>query len=262
MAGFSQRGHDGRPQLRGGGKAGRIPKDAQGPQAIPGPCEAMQCALQGRSQPTIGGVAVRDESVVAHHPTLQETTLNYTTEARGTLLLDASRSRHSAAAISGPSTSAARPDLLPAYRDVGLMPAVTLDQLANAYGRAQRAIARSMEDTLDFINEQIFSALELDQNIVDAGFFVLIFGLLESRINLLAARTQGTQASKNAIREAKFEKRVEVALREHPNLRTELDDWYSIRSDPAHGRGIAPAYDIAAVLERARQLEALLGQLP
>src|SRR5436309_9218865 len=66
------------------------------------------------------------------------------------------------------------------------MPAISLDGIANAYRRAQRSIVRGMEDAADFDDDARFAALELDQNIVDAAFFVLIFGQLERRITDLA----------------------------------------------------------------------------
>jgi len=98
------------------------------------------------------------------------------------------------------------------------MPVVSLDDLGAAYRRVQRSIARSMEDAADFNDNAVFDALVRDQNIVDAAFFVLIFGQLENRITTLAIQKVPQEAKKNALREAKFEKRLEIALRGHADL--------------------------------------------
>jgi hypothetical protein len=142
------------------------------------------------------------------------------------------------------------------------MAAISLDDIANAYRRAQRSIVRGMEDAADFDDDARFAALERDQNIVDAAFFVLIFGQLEKRITDLAIHKAKRQNEKSALRDAKFEKRLEIALRDQPDLRREIEDWYSVRSDPAHCTGIASGYDIGAVLTRAREIDALLIALP
>jgi hypothetical protein len=138
------------------------------------------------------------------------------------------------------------------------MPVVSLDDLDNAYRRVRRSIARSMEDAADFNDNAVFDALARDQNIVDAAFFVLIFGQLENRITILAVQKVQQVAKKNALRDAKFEKRLEIALREHADLKSEIEDWYVVRSDVAHGGGIAAGYDIGAVLTKTRAIDKLL----
>lgn len=138
------------------------------------------------------------------------------------------------------------------------MPALGLDELANAYRRTQRFITRGMEDALEFNDEAQFDTLDQDRNIIDAAFFVLIFGQLERRITDLAIRKVQPQ-QRNAMREAKFEKRLEIALPNDESLRDEIESWYSNRNAPAHGSGIASGYEIADVLARARQIDQLLN---
>jgi hypothetical protein len=86
--------------------------------------------------------------------------------------------------------------------------AVPLDELEIAYRRVSRALYRAQEDALDFSAEEIIAALERDQTIVDAAFFVLIFGQVESRINGLASSRLTRPEQRSAIREAKFEQRL------------------------------------------------------
>jgi hypothetical protein len=68
------------------------------------------------------------------------------------------------------------------------MPDVSLDDIGLAYARVQRSIERGMEDAADFGDELRWSALTRDQIIVDATFFILIFGQLERCITNLAVR--------------------------------------------------------------------------
>ncbi|QXX73935.1 hypothetical protein [Methylovirgula sp. HY1] len=139
------------------------------------------------------------------------------------------------------------------------MAKIGLDELADAYKRVRRSIARNMEDAADFDNQPIFDALDKNQTIVDAAFFVLIFGQLENRINALAQQKISDSKQRQALREGKFEKRLEIALRNQSDLRMEIEGWYRVRNDAAHGESIASGYEIEAVLERAREIEKLLG---
>lgn len=142
------------------------------------------------------------------------------------------------------------------------MAKIGLDELREAYKRVQRSINRSTEDAADFDNEAMFSALDKDQTIVDAGFFVLIFGQLENRINALA-RQRTTQPNHwDALRSLDFERRLDIALRNESSLKREIGGWYRVRNDAAHGESIASGYEIEAVLERARAIEALLLDVP
>lgn len=101
---------------------------------------------------------------------------------------------------------------------------ISFDDIDAAYRRARRSIMRGLEDAADFDDDAQFAALERDQDIVDAAFFVLIFGQLEKRITDLAVRKVYRQQEKNALRGHKFEKRLEIALRDQPDLRKEIED--------------------------------------
>lgn len=90
--------------------------------------------------------------------------------------------------------------------------AVSLDELESAYRRVSRALYRAQEDALDFVAEEIIAALEREQTIIDAAFFILIFGQIERRINELAATRLKRADQRAAIRERRFEQRLGIAL--------------------------------------------------
>ncbi len=142
------------------------------------------------------------------------------------------------------------------------MAKIGLDDLAQAYRRVERSIYRGMEDAVDFNDEVRLDALDRDRTIVDAAFFVLIFGQLENRVTQLALQTVSEPKQQQALREAKFEKRLEIALRGRGELRREIKGWCSIRNDVAHGESIASGYEIKSVLSRAEEIDALLADSP
>jgi hypothetical protein len=137
------------------------------------------------------------------------------------------------------------------------MPGLSLDEVAAAYLRTRRSIERGQEDALEFLSEPTWEGLERDRTIVDAAFFLLIFGQIEDRINALA-RGRLSARQQASLRGLKFEKRLALALPSDTALRSVIEDWYEDRGDVAHGRSVASAYDIPAMLARAREIE---GQL-
>jgi hypothetical protein len=140
---------------------------------------------------------------------------------------------------------------------------VTLLDLSGTYRRVSSRIYRILEDGYDFaVDERIIETLDRDARIVDVAFFVLIFGQVESRLNELAARRVGKdKRTQTAIREAKFEKRLKLALpdSEHQPIRGEIAAWYELRSDAAHGERLTYSYNVATVFDRAFELDALVG---
>jgi len=141
---------------------------------------------------------------------------------------------------------------------------VTLGDLQGAYKRVTARIYRLLEDGYDFaVEEKIIATLDLDALIVDAAFFVLIFGQIENRVNELAVRRIGADRRRaEALREARFDRRLNSALPGSGNKspRDEIAGWYNIRRGPAHGERFAASYNVATVFERAFQLEALVDE--
>jgi len=142
------------------------------------------------------------------------------------------------------------------------MAKIGLSELAQAYQRVERSIYRGMEDAVDFNDDARLDVLERDQTIVDAAFFVLIFGQLENRITQLALQKDSRESHRQGLRESKFEKRLGLALRGRADLQAEIEGWYSIRNDVAHVESIASGYEIKTVLARAEEIDALLTDSP
>ena len=72
---------------------------------------------------------------------------------------------------------------------------VSLEDLRGAYRRTSSRIYRILEDGYDFSTEAyLIETLDRDARIIDAAFFVLIFGQIENRLNGLAAQ-RGTAIS-------------------------------------------------------------------
>jgi hypothetical protein len=136
---------------------------------------------------------------------------------------------------------------------------IGLDDLAETYARVQRSISRGMEDAAEFDNEAAFDLFNTDQAIIDAGFFVLIFGQLENHVNTLARENTKDPKHKDGVRKLAFEKRLGIALGTQGALRTRIEGWYKVRNDVAHGESITSGYDIEAVLKSARAIESLLA---
>jgi len=130
--------------------------------------------------------------------------------------------------------------------------AIGLGDIEAAYRRLSLATYRALEDAYDFEAEAIVAALERDQRITNAAFFVLIFGQLEQHIIRLAAAHGGFGPGRSS-----FRRMLAVALPDARDrrLRREIEQWYKLRNNAAHGEAIGASYNIQAILERARELE-------
>jgi hypothetical protein len=91
---------------------------------------------------------------------------------------------------------------------------------------------------------------------------VLIFGQIENRLNELAVRRGGKDRKRQAaIREAKFGKRLELALPAAGDqaMRGEIAGWYERRNDAAHGEHLTDGYNVASVFARAFELDGIVS---
>jgi|ERR1700733_5026084 hypothetical protein len=79
---------------------------------------------------------------------------------------------------------------------------VSLDDLGGAYKRTSTRIYRILEDGYDFaVANLIIDTLDRDALVVDAAFFVLAFGQIESRLNAIAATHLKSDAERAALRQ-------------------------------------------------------------
>jgi hypothetical protein len=142
--------------------------------------------------------------------------------------------------------------------------AVSLEDLRAAYKRTSGRIYRILEDGYDFgVADIIIGALDRDAQIIDAAFFVLVFGQVESRINELASRRVAMEQQRYALRAQRFERRLGLALTgaQYRTVREELITLYRLRNDAAHGERLAE-YDVEALFRRADHLEGMLREKP
>ncbi len=138
---------------------------------------------------------------------------------------------------------------------------VALDDLDGANKRTSSRIYRILEDGYDFaVANLIIDTLDREALLIDAAFFLLVFGQIESRLNAIAAMHLTSEPKREALRQQRFERRLALALPEPANaeLRRDITGWYRIRNDAAHGRELTGTYIIPEIFERAYQLEALL----
>lgn len=137
---------------------------------------------------------------------------------------------------------------------------IGLDAIESAYRRISRAAYRAVEEAYDFVAEEIISALEQDQAILDAAFFILVFGQLERRIDQFAGAIPQPQPLARG-RQKNFGSRLGTALpgKGQRLRRREIEQWYALRNRAAHGEEIAAGYNLRAIIARARELEAELG---
>jgi hypothetical protein len=138
---------------------------------------------------------------------------------------------------------------------------VTLDDLRAAYRRTSSRIYRILEDGYDFsVENLIIEILTRDALIIDVAFLVLVFGQIEKRLNTLAGARMKSERERGALRERSFGRRLMMAPPGQDNaaLRQDIVNWSKIRNDAAHGGQLTSGYAIAAIFERAYQLDALL----
>ncbi len=113
------------------------------------------------------------------------------------------------------------------------MPGLSLGDVEAACLRTRRYIERGQEDALEFLSNPTWEGLERDRMIVDAAFFLLIFGQIEDRINALARRTLPARQH-SSRRNLQFERRLALALPNDTALKSVVEDWYEF--PPAGGR--------------------------
>jgi hypothetical protein len=139
---------------------------------------------------------------------------------------------------------------------------LSLDDFHGAYRRTSSRIYRILEDGYDFaVDTLIIDTLARDALIIDAAFFLIVFGQIEARLNALV-RAKLPRNQWEALRQQAFDRRLIMALPDKANeeLRRDIANWSRIRNDAAHGQALTSGYDIEAIFARAGQLDALLSE--
>jgi hypothetical protein len=124
----------------------------------------------------------------------------------------------------------------------------------------------------DADNDDVLAIAEEEGIFLNQAFFVLMFGILEHQINLLAA-AKIPNARRDAMRGSAFATRLDSAIKvatevlgdshavEIAKARDQIIDWYSSRNDMAHGEPRTRLLDIVSLLQGARMIFALLSKV-
>jgi hypothetical protein len=135
-----------------------------------------------------------------------------------------------------------------------------LDTLARAYTRLAADVQARLNFACDSNSDTAFATAEQEQAYLDQAFFVLSFAKLEKQLYFLAGMRMSSD-QRLALREQKFERRLEVAIRvatetlgtapEWCAASSTIEGWYTIRNNIAHGDVPASIANIVAVLTMA-----------
>lgn len=150
-----------------------------------------------------------------------------------------------------------------------------LDKLVRAYRRLSEDVGGRINFACDIDNDDAaLRALEIaeeERGYLDQAFFVFCFAALERRINSLAVARENNAARRQAMRNAKFEKRFQAAKKVATEVLglepswiasvSEIDSWYDIRNAIAHGESPTGLFDVPAVINRTREIATTLQEV-
>jgi len=146
-----------------------------------------------------------------------------------------------------------------------------LEDLVRSYRRLSADVGSRVNFACDASSEDAFSLALREKDHLDQAFFVLCFAALEKQINLLASARQSEAMRITAMREAKFEQRVDAAIKvaievlgsqpEWANKSSEIDNWYDIRNDVAHGEPPTVSFEVPTVVDLATKIAVTLEEV-
>ena len=147
-----------------------------------------------------------------------------------------------------------------------------LESLVRSYARLSRDVGGRINFACDLSNDDALAVAEREKIHLDRAFFVLSFAALENQITTLACvRLAAQERNKTAMREAKFEKRWDAAVKVAEetlkatvpwmSARPVVLSWYKIRSDIAHGRAPSELADVVPVLYQADAIATTLDRM-
>jgi len=139
-----------------------------------------------------------------------------------------------------------------------------LDSLTRSYKRLSLDVRGRMEFALDSNSDIALAIAEREQEHLDQGFFVLAFAALEREITSLFLARRPDAETFGRARRLDFPKRLATACEIAQNVlgeapvwavtAKEIESWYEIRSDVAHGEAPAESFDVFKVIERANEV--------
>lgn len=135
---------------------------------------------------------------------------------------------------------------------------MTIDEIYGAYRRLSAALTRSIDTAIEYGLREL-DQVDPDLRVLEAGTFVLLFGVLEQSLRELAARRTRDARFKVMVvtREVAFS-RVMTELKLPKEVEREIGRMETMRNDAAHGTRLARQYDIPAIVARIEQIRSLL----
>jgi hypothetical protein len=131
-----------------------------------------------------------------------------------------------------------------------------LEEVNDAYRRLRSALTRSAETAIEYGLPNL-DQVEADLRVLEAGIFVLLFGVLEQSLRSLAERrsSDARVKAKMTARELSLD-RVLKQLKLEPEISREIVEMDTIRNDGAHGERLAQTFDIPAIVDRIKKIQA------
>jgi hypothetical protein len=131
-----------------------------------------------------------------------------------------------------------------------------LEEVNDAYRRLRSALTRSAETAIEYGLPNL-DQVEADLRVLEAGIFVLLFGVLEQSLRSLAERrsSDARVKAKMTARELSLD-RVLKQLKLEPEISREIVEMDTIRNDAAHGERLAQTFDIPAIVDRIKKIQA------
>jgi len=150
-----------------------------------------------------------------------------------------------------------------------------LHSIARSYARLSRDVGARANFAIDINdNPSTRMALEIaeqEQGLLDKAFFVLSFAALERQITLLASAKFKETLRRDAMRDAKFNTRLETAINvarealgsdpSWMSAASEVKSWNDIRNEIAHGDPPTQFFNIPVVIAKGIDIAMTLDEV-
>lgn len=150
-----------------------------------------------------------------------------------------------------------------------------LGSIARSYARLSRDVGARINFAIDIDDTHAprltLDSAEQEHNHLDKAFFVLSFAALERQITLLASVKIKESLRRDAMQDAKFNTRLETAIKVAREIlgsdppwmsaASELKSWYDIRNEIAHGDPPTQFFNIPVVIAKGVEIAWTLDEV-
>lgn len=133
-------------------------------------------------------------------------------------------------------------------------------EIYTAWVRTHQALTRFAETAIEYGLAEL-DVIEGDLLVLDAGTFLLLFGVLEQNLRALAiARTADEKAKAHfRSRQCKLDRLIRfIGLSKE--IAKSMRDMEDIRNDAAHGGDLAKSYELPTLFRHIEQIEGQIAQ--